>query len=87
MRLYEILEFLNESKIEIPTVWYHGTKVDFPKFDLKYIITENSIAQNGPGFYLSSDPKMLRNMDMVKESGYLKTVKLFRKSGLKSEKI
>lgn len=80
------LEFLNESKIEIPTVWYHGTKVDFPKFDLKYIITENSIAQNGPGFYLSSDPKDAEKYGYGKESGYLKTVKLLRKSGLKSGK-
>lgn len=81
----KFLEFLNESKIEIPSVWYHGTTKDFQKFDLNYIITENSIAQNGPGFYLSSDPKDAERYGLGKDVGYLKTVKILRKSGLKSK--
>jgi len=78
-------EFLLETESKaIPQIWYHGTKQDFSAFDLKYIITEESIAQEGPGFYLSSDPEDAARYGGGK--GFLKTVKLTRKSGLRNEK-
>lgn len=75
--------YLLES-LKIPDVWFHGTKVDFDKFDSKYIITDQSVAQEGPGFYLTSDKQDAEKY--TNYNGYLKEVKLTRKNGIRNEK-
>lgn len=80
-------EFLLEAESKaIPDIWYHGTKTDFPKFDMKYIITEESIAQEGPGFYLTSDKNDAEKYALP--NGFIKTVHLEKgsKASLRNEK-
>lgn len=78
-------EFLAEAVSRaIPQIWYHGSKKDFSAFDLKYIITEESIAQEGPGFYLTSDAEDAEKYGLP--NGFLKTVKLTSKMGIRNEK-
>lgn len=68
--------FTEETKI--PEIWYHGTKTDFDKFDLKYAYLENkSIAQFGPGFYLAKDKDLAEHY--AGNNGYVKTFSLSRK--------
>lgn len=78
--------YFSES-IKLPDIWYHGTKVDFDKFDLKYAITDESIAQEGPGFYLTTDKEDAERYGIIdkEKSGYLKEVSLLRKSGIRKE--
>ena len=73
--------------VKLPDVWYHGCKIDFDKFDLKYAITEESIAQEGPGFYLTTDKDDAERYGIIDKnrSGYLKEVKLTQKTGIRKE--
>lgn len=78
--------YLTES-IELPEIWYHGSKKDFDKFDLNFAITKESNAEVGPGFYLTTDKEDAHRYGIInkEESGYLKEVKLTKKSGIKNE--
>lgn len=65
-------------------IWYHGTTVDFDKFDYNYVMTDESNAQYGPGFYLT-DSFDVASMYAGK-GGFIKKVKLKRKGNIKNPK-
>lgn len=73
----KFIQFLNEAK-EIPEIWYHGSNIEFNNFDLKYAITDKSIALEGPGFYLTTDKD-----DAERYGKYIHKIELIRKSRIK----
>jgi len=75
------------ESVKLPDIWYHGSKVDFGKFDINYAITKESIAQEGPGFYLTTDKNDAERYGIInkEQSGFLKEIKLVRKSGIRKE--
>lgn len=79
--------YLTES-IELPEIWYHGSKKDFDKFDLNFAITKESNAEVGPGFYLTTDKEDAHRYGIInkEESGYLKEVKLTKKKRYQKRK-
>lgn len=57
--------------------WYHGTDIDFTKFDKRFIGTTTDEGLLGKGFYFSTDPNIARS------NKYLIEVKLNFKNPLK----
>lgn len=53
MRFVELLEGMTEREVE-NTTWYHGSKTAFDSFDAMRSAEGNT--QEGPGFYLTTDP-------------------------------
>lgn len=75
---YTLLESVPSKK------WYHGTTVDFDKFDYRYVMTDKSNAQYGPGFYLTDDNNIARGY--ANGNGFLKEVILKRKTYIFNDK-
>ncbi len=75
-------EYLVEA-LTIPNKYFHGSKVDFKKFDPKYIIIPSSNALHGPGFYLSTDKDDADKY--AGKSGFLHNVELTKTSNIKTK--
>lgn len=73
---------LYEARAIAPKVWYHGTKVDFNRFDYKYAHVENSVAQYGPGFYMTTDVN--EALMYAGDAGFIKEIKILSRQKLKS---
>lgn len=68
-----------------PRVWYHGTSVDFNKFEYQYAyISEKSHALNGPGFYLTDNLETAAQY--AGSNGFIKEVTLKKLTNIKSYK-
>lgn len=66
-------EVMEEAKIPVSEIWYHGSPKDFTKFDPKYSFIENSSnAALGPGFYLTQDIE--EALGYAGRNGFLKEV-------------
>lgn len=66
-------EVLEEVKVPVSEVWYHGSKHDFTKFDPQYSYVEGeSNARFGPGFYLTQD--INEALGYAGSGGFLKEV-------------
>jgi hypothetical protein len=75
--------YFSESA-KVLDVWYHGSKTDFDKFDLKYAITKNSVAKHGPGFYLSDSKKDAEMFVYMRATdGFIKDIKLTNSNNIK----
>jgi hypothetical protein len=72
-------QYLQEAE-KIPTQWFHGSKVEFKKFDLEYAAVEKGYLQEGPGFYLSNDSEDARG---YADSKFLKTIELTSTKNIK----
>ena len=71
-----------EAKSPVAKVWYHGTTVDFHEFDRKYAQVENSNAQSGPGFYMTTD--LDEAMMYAGTNGFIKEIKIVSRQFIKS---
>lgn len=77
--------FVYEMAAKLDKVWYHGTITNFDKFDYEYAyISGKSVAQFGPGFYLTTDIELARSY--ATSEGFIKEVTLKTKQKIKSPK-